>query len=263
MEYDLKKKEICELTRIALQKHKTIDKTALSWWFPRIEAAGLPVPRTKLLKMPHDAAVAIWATFDGKDSPDGGTAMKRFAAEIADAAAEFGYPFFLRTDMTSGKHYWKDTCFIASADIIAQHVFNIAEFSECVDAIGLLWDTWAVREFLSPILLGVCPRYGNMPVCREFRFFVTDGKVQCWHPYWPRHALEDGGAIFDFDYGAMSSLDADTEREFIGIAEAAGRAVGGAWSVDILETRIGWYITDMAEAHKSFHWEGCEHGVES
>lgn len=32
-----------------------------------------------------------------------------------------------------------------------------------------------------------------------------------------------------------------------------------AWSVDVLETRRGWFVTDMAEAARSFHWPGCEH----
>ena len=27
------------------------DRTALSYWFPKIEAAGLPVPKTILVKM--------------------------------------------------------------------------------------------------------------------------------------------------------------------------------------------------------------------
>jgi len=41
-------------------------KTALSYWFPKIEAAGIPVPRTKILRMPREAREAIWAAFDGK-----------------------------------------------------------------------------------------------------------------------------------------------------------------------------------------------------
>ena len=48
--------------------------------------------------------------------------------------------------------------------------------------------------------------------------------------------------------------------ELRNLASAAGKAVGGEWSVDILETRRGWYITDMAEAYKSWHWEGCPNG---
>jgi hypothetical protein len=55
-----------------------------------------------------------------------------------------------------------------------------------------------------------------------------------------------------------SSLDGKTERQLTDLANAAGQAVGGAWSVDVLETRRGWYVTDMAEAASSCHeWPDC------
>ena len=41
------------------------------------------------------------------------------------------------------------------------------------------------------------------------------------------------------------------------LATKAGRALGGSWSVDILETARGWFITDMAEADRSFHLPDC------
>ncbi len=45
--------------------------------------------------------------------------------------------------------------------------------------------------------------------------------------------------------------------EIRSLASRAGAAIGGAWSVDILETTRGWFVTDMAEAHKSYHWPTC------
>ena len=235
------------------------EKTALSYWFPQIEAAGIPVPRTKILHMPKAAQQSIWHAFDGKDDPDSNDAMKVFIGHVAEAAVEFGYPAFLRTDHTSGKHEWDRCCFLKSRDDIAQHLFNLAEYSEIVDLMGLPWDAWVVREFLPTKPLGRCPRYGNMPICREFRFFVDDGHVRCWHPYWPEFSLEQGGAIFEnADYDALSLVDVDEECGLIALAEKAGRAVGGAWSIDILYTKRGWYVTDMAEAANSWHeWPDC------
>jgi len=56
----------------------------------------------------------------------------------------------------------------------------------------------------------------------------------------------------------MRSLDVDTERKLTEYANATGRAVGGAWSIDILETKRGWHVTDMAEAANSWHeWPEC------
>lgn len=231
------------------------DKTALSWWFPKIEAAGLPVPPTILVDMPRKAMEAVFAVFDGKEDGD----MSGFIASIDGAASEIGYPVFLRTDHTSGKHGWEGTCHLPDAEAIPSRVMGIVEYSEMASFIGLPWTRWAVRELLPTKPVGHCERYGDMPICREFRFFVSDGDVICRHPYWPLHALEQGGAIYPgtFDYDAFCSLTVKEDAELSDIASKAGQVLGDAWSVDLLETERGWFLTDMAEASKSFHWEGC------
>lgn len=58
---------------------------------------------------------------------------------------------------------------------------------------------------------------------------------------------------------AQDRANQEERGELSVLAAHAGSVVGGAWSVDILETERGWMVTDMAEAHKSFHWEGCPH----
>lgn len=233
------------------------DKSALSWWFPKLLAAGLPVPRTKIIQMPEAAQRDVWDAFDGKDGHGG---MAAFCDDVRAAAADLGLPFFLRTDHTSGKHDWKHTCFVTDPAKIGAHIFAIVEYSEINGMFGgLSWSTWAVREFLPTMPLGTCPNFGDMPVCREFRFFVDGDIIRCFHPYWPKKALDHGGAE-SVDYDALYRIES---LATIGaLASAAGRAMGGgSWSIDILAVadRGGWFITDMAEASKSYHWEGCEH----
>jgi len=84
--------------------------------------------------------------------------------------------------------------------------------------------------------------------------------VKCHHPYWPLWTLREGEPDKDIDYEAFCRIEDD--EELSDIASRAGMAVGGAWSVDLLETKRGWYLTDMAEALKSFHWEGCPNNPE-
>jgi hypothetical protein len=106
-------------------------------------------------------------------------------AEAKQALNERGIndlPCFLRTDHTSAKHNWEEACFVKSVGEVMEHVYKIAEFSECAGMIGIPWDTWVVREFLPTNPIGVCERYGNMPVCREFRYFIEDGRYCCSHP---------------------------------------------------------------------------------
>lgn len=235
------------------------DKTCLSYWLPKLEVAGIPVPKTKIVTMPLCAQESILEWFDGKA---GNGKEEPFFAELTAAAFEIGFPCFLRTGHTSGKHEWNRCCYLTSADKIKQHVFNLAEHSECADLIGLPWSVWAVREFLPTVPFGACRNWNGLPVCREFRFFVDGGVVRCWHPYWPLKALEDGQAVLEdgstFSKESYANLCHNYAPPVLSaLAAAAGRAVGGAWSVDTLETRRGWFVTDMAEADKSFHWPGC------
>jgi len=226
----------------------------LSYWFPKLFAAGLPVPTTHLLSMPPEAFRDVFRVFDGEQTVGD---LEAFAAKVKDAADRLGYPCFLRTGQTSGKHDWENTCYISDPESIAQHIINIVEFSECVQLVGLDCSVWAVREFLPTKPLGVCPRYGNMPLCREIRFFVADGEVKCWHPYWPLKALEQGGADLAL-YDELAATTYDGYAAAVSLAHKAARAIEGAWSVDVLETERGWYVTDMAEAEKSYHEEGCK-----
>lgn len=239
---------------------RATDKTALSYWFPKLEAAGLPVPRTLFISMPKEAQAAIWAAFDGSDgAPDEIAALQAFLGELAGLVREVGLPAFLRTEHTSAKHSWKHSCYVTSDEPkqLGSHIFSIAEYSEINDMFGgLPWDRWVVREYLPIIPITTCPRYDDMPTCREYRFFVEGGEVRCWHPYWPLEALERGGGDLSV-HDRLTAAPDDYETVFR-LAHHAARAVDGAWSIDILETKRGWFVTDMAEAHKSFHWEGCE-----
>ena len=229
------------------------NRTCMSFWFPKIAAAGIRVPLTKMLIMPKEAQRDLYSIFDGAQ-PKG--VAEPFFAELAAAASEIGYPCFLRTGLTSGKHEWDRCCYLTDRAQIKRHVVALIEHSEVVDFIGLDWSVWAVREFLPTTPLAVCPHYGNMPVCREFRFFVEDNRVACFHPYWPMESLEQGG-IEDAERVYRDLCAVGDSAPLIEIAQAAGAAVGGAWSVDLLETKRGWYVTDMAEADKSFHWGAC------
>lgn len=234
------------------RRERALDKTSMSYWFPLIKAAGLPVPKTKFIEMTDTCRRMIWDIFDGKDSGDG--IMEPFFSDISAAASEVGYPCFLRTDHTSNKHSWKKACYLKSEIDIPAHVCVIAEFSECV---WLPWDTWAVREMLPTIPYGICPHYDDFPVCKEFRVFVKDGKYQCHHPYWPLESLQQGGWNGDsYDYERLCRMP--NETDILALAERTGEILGDAWSIDILETERGWMVTDIAEAHKSYHWEGCE-----
>lgn len=246
---------------------KQPDRNCLSYWFPLIEAVGLPVPKTTIVLADKDLApLAYGESVAGFD---------HFLGRLSAAAEAMGYPFFLRTGQGSGKHHWLDTCYVTAEADLGQHVYNLVEWSNCVDVFGLPTTVWAVREMLptKPYFTA----FKGMPICKEFRVFVDGAEVVCVHPYWPRGVLVEGFPMepgadwedgarqipdgFDEAYKSLCDLPRYTADRFevTRIAAIAGLTLGGAWSVDMLATERGWYLTDMAEAHRSFHWDGCEH----
>lgn len=241
--------------------------TCLSYWFPRLVSAGLPVPRTEIVA----TDVELMYLLDGK-TPSG---FDAFLSQMELAAGRIGFPCFLRTGHGSGKHDWERTCYLTQQSDLTNHIVALTEWSAIVDFMGLPTNVWVIRELLPTVPQFVAFR--GMPICREFRFFVRDSDVLCWHPYWPKDALEKGFSIkeggdlledqvvrdipdrWQERYEALCYMPANDKDSLHRLASAAGSAMAGdAWSVDILETKRGWFITDMAEAASSFHWEGCE-----
>ena len=122
--------------------------------------------------------------------------------------------------------------------------------------------------------MGFCRNYENMPVVKEFRVFVDGDKIECFHPYWPKDALERGQIEWlpensFYPEGSLVYLDISNRCRIDYLAEQAGGILGGRWSVDILDVggsyicdEYRWYITDLAEADKSWHWPDCRKNQE-
>lgn len=223
--------------------------TCMSHWWPKIQGLGLDLPKTVLVKTDVDLVLLL----DGQ-LPAG---FDDLVVELQQAAETVGpYPVFLRTGLGSGKHDWSDTCFVPSADQMGQHVFGLTEWSHCVDFFGLATDVWAVREMLPTRPLFTA--FGGMPIVREARFFVEGDKVLGWHPYWPAADTVSYGTGtdpgFERHVDTLHQFTPAEIDELSHLTRMVGKAVPGAWSVDWLDVQGSWYLTDMAEAKKSFVW---------
>lgn len=224
-------------------------RACLSHWFPKLEAAGLSVPKTVIVRTDLD----LLGMEDGSVPAD---ELKLFLDRLTVACQQLGPPVFLRTGQGSGKHQWKDTCHLTDVSKLSDHVWNLVEWSHLVDVFGLPTDVWAVRELL-PAAVQFHAFEGRMPICREFRFFVRGGEVRYWRPYWPLGALKGHTEVEDLElrHDALCRLSVNAKAEVSELASKAGAAVGGNWSVDVIETQRGWYVTDMAPAEISYGYD--------
>jgi hypothetical protein len=224
-----------------------MNHNGLEWWFPRIKAAGLPVPKTVIVPTGDCELTRLL-----EETPEG---FAVFVDAVRSAAEQVGWPAFLRTGQTSNKHAWEDTAFLTGPDAIPRHIYALVEFSEIADFMGLDYSHWVVREMLPTMPLGKLTAYRNMPL------FTKDGKVQCYHSYWPERAIRDGKPDWEWEpvsgMRALEIVPSEVE-ELTTMAEIAAAACPEEdWSIDFLYTARGFFLTDMAIASRSWHWPAC------
>lgn len=213
-----------------------LNKNSLAYWFPRIENLGVPVPKTIITALEKEAVVA--------------------------AAKELDYPVFLRTDLCSGKHDWKESCFIESADRIENNLAKVLEANIRWQMLGINPQFACVREFLD-LETAFVAFAGEMPINKERRYFVKDAKVICSHPYWPQSAFNNHparmayGENWEIKLSELNIADS-SETQLTEYAEKVGRELGGFWSIDFAKAKNGtWYLLDMALGENSWHWSDC------
>ncbi|MEM9150634.1 MAG: hypothetical protein AAGB19_09295 [Cyanobacteria bacterium P01_F01_bin.3] len=184
-------------------------------------------------------------------------------AQIQDEIAEVGLPAFLRTGYTSGKHRFKDACYLPddSSETIANHIYGIYEYSEMTQISGLPLDLWVVREYLQP--QSFFTAFDGLPISREVRIFCEQGIATQWQPYWPEHAIADcrhHAEPLPDDWrdrlAELNDISYDDLAHLKDASELATRIEGMHkydWSIDWLWTEArGWVCIDMAEKHRSY-----------
>lgn len=227
--------------------------TRLTHWFPRIPDT-IQVPRTEIIEPFH--SLNVFMAMDGDE--DSQKLLAGAVKQVVEAGNRVGWPCFLRTDITSAKHSWKDTCYLGDPDDAAQHIMALVHDAECAGAEFSL--ALVVREML-PTVSTVTAFHGEMPITKERRYFVVDGSVVCHHPYWPEEAFEGRGDVTKGWRQSLHEMNREPEEEvayLTGLSEKVSRAIPGEWSVDWLWTTRGWYLIDMAEAGRSYHFPGCK-----
>ena len=226
---------------------------SLEEWYPLVMDL-VATPRTVILHAGVDLAPLLYGNEEG--APDVRAEARQLSVDIAHAAeAVGGYPIFLRTGHTSGKHQWRDTCFVPDRASIPQHIYNIVEYSEMADMFGLPTEVWVVRELLTTE--PAFHAFADMPVTAERRYFVVDGKVVGHHPYWPPDSLEDSDTDVRDWRKRLEQLNQQPASEIellTALTEKVGGVLPGAWSVDWLWAQGQWWLTDMAWAEVSYVW---------
>jgi len=210
-------------------------------WYPKIQDLDIPQPISKLVMLSEEEYLA---TMDKMPLT--------IVDKVSEAIKEFTLPVFIRTDQSSGKHYWKDPCFY-NGDNLAKHLFSICEFNHCADFIGLPFRSIVVREYIP--MASKYTAFEDMPVNPERRYFIKDGKIICHHPYWIKDAILNP-SIENWEK-LSDEMNKETEEEIkllSSYAEKVIKVIDGFWSIDFCKAQDGrWILIDMATGENSWH----------
>lgn len=226
-----------------------VSKTSMLFWWPKVKGLHIPVPKTEVVEVPYQHLVGM---LDGKSLPD------EYKVRIIGVGRQMKYPLFLRTDMGSAKHQWEKTCFVSEEAKLFSHIWALINETLTAGMFGELDpNALVLREYLPMDSAFIA--FAGLPISRERRYFIRDGKVECHHPYWPKEAF---GTLWrapsepDWEerLGALNKESREEVKLLTGYSVAVGRVLSGFWSVDYAKTKDGtWHLIDMAEGEKSWH----------
>jgi len=159
-------------------------RNSMTYWWPLIKDLPIPMPKTTII--PLDQKAYFKALFDESDNtPPPRDDWEKFFTAIE----KYGYPVFMRTSHTSQKHHWKETCFVKRKAFLKQNFWRLLE--EDYLSIDQIADAIVFREFI-PMESYFTAWWGELPVNKEVRCHIENGELRCFHPYWPKNAIEQG-----------------------------------------------------------------------
>jgi hypothetical protein len=230
--------------------NEMIDKDSMLYWYPLIKKLPIPQPRTICIKVNPNIAFKVLE--EG--------AMYPQIEKFRDAIITLGLPVFIRTDQLSGKHDWKNTCFLnkPGRKELERHIRNLVEATLSCDVMGRPVNAFFFRKYIH-MDSKYTAFWGEMPVNPERRYFIEDGKVLCHHPYWIDEAIIKPSKK---NWQKLSKEMNQESNEEITLltqyAEQVSQAVKGFWSVDFCKSLGGrWFLIDMAEGENSWHPKDC------
>jgi len=231
---------------------KQLDKNSLVYWFSKTKDMDLvPQPETIYIPLNRDEGIKFM-----DEEP-----LSEFVKACKEAAEKLSYPVFIRTDQASSKHNYERAALVKSEDDLEFAIAQTIEFNFIADFLGLPFEYMVFRKFIP--LYSTFKAFKGLPIAKERRYFINDGKIVCHHPYWPEDAIRNPTKRnWKSLLKKMNHEDPDEIQTLTNYAELIAKKIGNeGWSIDFAchENNQIWYFIDAALAKDSYHPEDCSH----
>ena len=228
-----------------------VESDSLLLWYPKIKQLPIPQPKTEIILLTKEELEILYNE----------TIPKSVTDKVKVICDRMGYPCFLRTDLASGKHTWKRSCFVDGETELWKHIWEVTSFNLCAGILGLDFRALVVREFI-PMDTYFTAFWGDMPVNPERRYFVNNGEVLCHHPYWVEEAIAQSKQPSIVNWREIAKkINTETEEEvklLTSYAKIVAEQFDGYWSIDFCKAKDSrWILIDMATGSNSWHPPNC------
>ncbi len=233
-----------------------MNKDSLLFWYPLIQDLLIPQPKTSMRTLSEREKSQFGNWIEGQPSKE----ITHVLRDLRAIIQKYGYPVFIRTDLASGKHSYKDSCFIPSEDKLKHNLAEVIEFNYCADIMGLPFEAIIVREFIE-LEAPFKAFWGNLPIAKERRLFIKEGKIDGYYPYWPEDAIkpDDEGFLPDNwkeQLESLNKIDSRERKTLTKYAMLVAELLEGYWLVDFAKSKNGeWILIDMATGERSWRPE--------
>ena len=236
-----------------MEKHYdlVIKSSMINWWSV-IKHLDIPMPKTNIVGLTNNDRRSLYGLIENEKLPD---ALKK---ELLDAANDIGYPLFMRSDQGSGKHQWNDTCFVKDETNL------INQLGKLIDWHGSLFPPMPFGAIVFRSYIEMDSKFcafEGLPIARERRYFIKDGKIDDHTPYWPEDAIRFYNSTKEYEDAPWKEMLSELNKEapeeidlLSGYALEVAKHFKEYWSVDFCKAKNGdWYLLDMARGEVSWN----------
>jgi len=233
-----------------------VESDSMLIWYPKIKDLPIPQPKTIIVMLNEMELESLYH----EEMPK--SVVEKVEAVCTTLTFGWKNPCFLRTDLASAKHSWKDSCFVDSPKDLWKHIYEVTSFNLIAGVLGLDFKALIIREYI-PMDSRFTAFWGDMPVNPERRYFIKNGKVVCHHPYWIEEAIEQSKQPIIPNWRELAKeMNIETKGEIELLTRYAllvAEKFEGFWSIDFCKAKDGrWILIDMATGKKSWHPKDCE-----
>lgn len=239
-----------------------------SFWFPKIENCGIPVPKSVIIQLPDDIIQSLFLEREGDD--DRITDFVRNT--VKPAIPEEWNRIFIKNGCFSNKFDFQYCCIRPTVHRLVTSIEQINMDALCLDTDGE--SELVIREFLEPyhydddeLGIKIYSIYNGMPLRPEIRVFYDFDNRRALYAanYWDWNYCHDricerdctDELAYEAAYPTIESFFNKMQGNALELVEKSLKNVDmqGIWSVDLMWHEGQFWLIDMAVGHRSAYWD--------